>query len=347
MKTLLRRIVLLSPALLSLMIVHGSAQARTALPGALVQDEGDAQEVRETNGTWLNYIGEHPTKRTLDGRCQVLLFFSQKDFEGGKVNWAQIERFHDSYEGKIAILGIYSGSSSSAERMLDQNNMFFPVGIRTDFVEAYRIGSGSNHLLIDREGGIYWQGPLGGLWEGKMLKPMRGSRQVHEEAALVLHVERDFEGRLGTVQNKLAAGDLSRSYLDLESILKAPRTSEEEKTGAQWMLARIRGHVQLVLEQLDDLIELRDVARVDRALTALVKDLKRTPLGEPFIKLQAQLKKDEAFQRELKADEEFARIFKDYWKRGPSKSKPKIKRIIEKFDGTRGAEKARNLSLGR
>lgn len=318
-----------------------SAMPRAALAPVIAQDE--RPESLEHEGTWVNFIGASPTPRSLKGRAVVLLFFGPGSMSG--VNWGQIKAMYEEWDGKVTFLGVFSGTADQAQRLAEDNNLFFPIGIDTPFREHYAIQQASYQMLIDRDGGVYWHGPLGGLWEAKLQKGSRGASNAFEERMLFLYPQREYKGRLDRIAKKMKEGKLDAAFVALADLREDARAEPEDRAGGLELSRLLEAHVELLSEQIETQIGLREALRAQNALETIEKELRKTPYGARFKERLKELEDDEDFQRELAADKDFADLYKKYWTRAPSKWRKPITFFIEKHAGTRAARKARILSV--
>ena len=297
------------------------------------------------NGAWLNLVGQTPTVESLAGQAVCLVFFSGV---GGGVNWGQIRSFWHEFEGRgLAMIGVWTSTFQSAQQMLEQYNVHFPIGVQTNFPEFFGV-PGSQQMLLDKGGEIFWSGPVGGLWKGKLLKGMRGAKHVSRETQpLRLHVPGKFEGRIGRVQAKCFDGKLASGLKDLDYMLEDKRTTPEDLALAQTFRGHIETHIDRCMRQIESEIVFGEARRATIALESIVKELKKFPLAELAVERLSELKEDKDFQRSLDADKAFEDAYGAFWQRGLTKNKKRLEKVLSDFAGTRGAQKARNLLQSR
>lgn len=320
-----------------------------SVPSAGVQDgEEDpapGPEPLPENGAWLNLVGQTPTVESLRGQAVCLVFFSGVS---SGVNWGQIRSFWHEFEGRgLAMIGVWTSSFQAAQQMLEQYNVHFPIGVQTSFPEFFGV-PGSQQILLDKSGKIFWSGPVGGLWKGKLLKGMRGAKHVSRDTQpLRLHVPGDFDGRIGRVQEKCFDGKLASALKDLDYTLEDKRTTPEDLALAQTFRTHIETHVDRCLRQIESEIAFGEARRAMIALESIVKELKNFTLCEIAVERLSELQEDEEFQRVLEADEAFEDAYGAFWQRGLTKNKTRLEKLLSDFPGTRGAQKARNLLQSR
>ena len=309
------------------------------------EDAGqDANSLAE-NGTWFNLVGQTPTVESLRGQAVVLIFFSGVS---GGVNWGQIRSFWHEFEGRgLAMIGVWRSGLDSAKKMLEQYNVHFPVGVQTNFPDFFGV-PGSQQILLDKTGKLFWSGSVGGLWKGKLLKGMRGAKHVSPATQpLRLHIPGEFDGRLGRVQQKCFDGKLALALKDLDYVLNDKRATAEDVEGARLFRDHVELHIDRCMKQVESEIAFGEACRAMTALESIVKELKKFAIGEIAVDRLSELEKDEDFQRVLDADKAFEEAYRGFWKRGLTKSKVRLEKVISDFSGTRGAQKARNLLQSR
>ena len=297
---------------------------------------------QEGEGTWINHIGAPPTPENLKGRAVVLMFFGPASAQES-INWGLLRSLHHEWDGKVTFLGIFDGSAAGAQIFADDRNLFFPIGVDTGLRDHFAVTAQEHQLLLDREGAIFWSGPLAGLWDGKLRKGASGAANAFGERALFLHPRRAYDGAVGRAADKLRKGELGKAYEALRRVADAERSEPDERAGAEELLELLRSHVERLHEQIEGQIGLGEALRAREALELIERDLRKTPFGARLRERLDELEEDEDFQRELRADKDFADLYRAWWKRAPSKSKKKIGFFLEEHAGTRAARKARVL----
>ncbi|MFT5292092.1 MAG: hypothetical protein ACI8QS_003355 [Planctomycetota bacterium] len=309
----------------------------------LVSGARNTHSSQERTGTWANLIGEPPTLRSLKGRAVVFLFFGPKALESG-VNWNMIKAQVEEFKGKVTFLGVYSGSSREAQRVTEEHNLFFPIGTDTLLRRQLGVTEDSYQVMLDRDGGTYWHGPLSGLWNGKIRKGAKGAANVFAEGALFLFGRQDYDGRLGRIAKMMQDGKLAKAYDALLKLRADTKATTEELADEAELSELLTRHVERIFDQADLQISLGNSLQGYEALTVAEKELRKTPLGAQCKERLEELKADEDFQRELDADKDFADFYGSYWSRPPSKWKKKLTYFINNHEGTHAARKARILS---
>ncbi len=325
-----------------------------ALPTKAAAPEGgvDADE-------WVNLVGEAPTLEALEGQAVLLHFFGPqrnggrgrgRDDGGGlpQSYFMLIRKFHHEYSDKgLVILGICDQNRSTVGGYLDSYDIPYPIAIGGSTRSAFKV-EGPNHLiLLDRKGEVYWRGPCNGLWNGKLLKGIKGAKRLGERGLLALHLDLPVGKRLKKAAEQCAAGELAKALQTTEGLLEKERTEPADRAEAEAVHEAIESHVARTLEQVETCNAAREVLLAKEGLEVLSKELKKHELGAaPAARLEEMLA-DEELAEEIEAAELYQDLLADTFRRGLSKNLARLEKLIEQYPATRAAVKARNLSAGR
>ncbi|HIF42498.1 MAG TPA: redoxin domain-containing protein [Planctomycetes bacterium] len=292
---------------------------------------------------WLNWVGEDPTLKGLEGRAVMLHFFVCE--EPKKSNWLGMIRFHREFVDRgLVILAVTPESDSAVKQLLDLYPLPFAIGTGSAMAGSWGMGT-YGQILIDHQGEEFYRvDASNGVWNGKLRKSVNGSRPVGGAACLQITVSLEpLRGTKRAVQ-AMAKGELAKALGYLEAI----QAKEEGELGAQAkMLAdKTHEHLASVLKQIEESLSAGEAVLAQTALDALAKGLKRHPAGKPFLELAAKLKDDEAHQTELEAAKVYDNLVESFFRMGYGKNEKRFNTMVRDFPGTRNAEKMRNYWLG-
>ena len=291
---------------------------------------------------WFNHIGEEPSLGALEGRAVLLHFFTTRD-KVEKAWWPVLRKYHHEYADRgLMVLALTDDSPGEVERYMQENNLPFAVGagMKVDM----DLPSPFHQVLLDRKLEVYWSGPTNGLWNGKLLKGLKGSRQPGKKACLELHLEHELE--CGSWADKVfkycARGDLEKALQALERTLADDRSDADTLSEARTVKAGIEAHVARIDEQLAEQLASGDVSLAFAALEVLVKELEDHDLGSGAAQRLEEARADADLQQELEAAIEYHKIYDAIWRIGLEKNRARLEKLIAEHGDTRAARWARN-----
>ena len=310
-------------------------------PASPSPPEGDIQAEK-----WVNLIGETPTLETLKGRAVILHFFgTEKDLE--KASWPILRQFDFEYASKgLVILSFPDAGAGNLSGYFDSFNVPFPVGIGGTSREAWGVSDPFYLIFLDRNGEVFWRGPPNGLWNGKLLKGLKGAKRLGDRGVLALHLSRDPGKAMAKVASQCAEGELGAALKSVEAVTSNERSAEENRADTTFVLESIEAHVKMLMEQIEVAIKHGEVLEAVAALDVLAKELKRHPFGEaPAARLE-EVRADPVLQKEIEAAELYEKLIEAYYRRGLQKNRERFDKLIEDYGNTRAAQKTRNLLQG-
>jgi hypothetical protein len=292
---------------------------------------------------WLNWVGEPPTLKGLEGRAVMLHFFVCE--EPGKSNWLGLIRFHREFVDRgLVILAVTPDSDSAVKQLLELYPLPFAIGTGSAMASSWGMGA-YGQVLIDHEGEEFYRvDASNGVWNGKLRKSVNGSRSAGGAAYRQLTVS--LEPLRGTKRAvaALAEGELAKALGYLEAI--QAKEDGELAAQAETLADKTHEHLARVLEQIEESLAAGEAVLAQTALEALAKDLKRHPAGKPFLELVAKLKDDEEHQTELEAAKVYDNLVESFFRMGYGKNEKRFQAMVRDFPRTRAAEKMRNYWLG-
>jgi peroxiredoxin len=319
-----------------------AAAALTLGAAAPAQGVGSRAPSFESAG-WLNHIGERPTIQNLRGRTVLLHFWRSTEPAAG-ANWRLLKKFHHEYADKgLVVLLLTDEGRWAVEGTIAQQALPFPCAVGTDARERYGVGDDFHQVLIDPRGEIFWTGPTNGLWNGKLLKALKGAQRLGERGLIALHLEPATASRLKKVVTDAAKGDLAKASRKALAIAEDERVSAEERAEASDIADRLAAHTDDLMAQVEDHLARREMLPPREVLELIAKQFKGSPLGERAATRLKELIEDELLSMEVAAAELFERNRKLLWTRGPSKTLSRFQDLIERYPDSRAAEKARRV----
>lgn len=321
------------------------APAADAAPAQDVDEPASPIEARE----WIHWIGAPPANESLSGRAVLLHFFPCEKPE--KAGFLGLLKFHRDYADKgLVILAVTPDSTGRVEAILKDYDLPFAIGTGTRMHERWGVKrDGYAQVLIEPGGTVFFRSDSpNGIWNGKLLKGLRGATQLGERAHLALTIppadaeetDDDLDRRFGRVLDPLAEGELGKAVRALETARSSTSLSDAERARAVEIERAIEAHVTRILGQIETELARGEVLLARRALEALAKDLKREPLGAPAVARLAELDEDEWHLRELDAAKDYERNLEMFFRLGWEKTVERFKKLVEAHPETRAAEKA-------
>ena len=313
-----------------------------ALPSpASAQDLGEPAHALKAEH-WFNWVGDGPTMEGLRGRTVLVHFFLVKEPE--KNAFLTLCKFHEEYADKgLVILAVAPDAMGSVRRMLEDYPLPFPIGAGCRDKQRWDINAKRGQVLIDPRGNVYYRAEMAnGVWNGKLLKALKGSKRLGERGALAYRPSEEYSKRWSSVIEDLAEGELAKALKNLERVLDNEKTSAADLGEGRRLADGVKEHIAHLSEQIDVELERGAVLLARGALEALAKELKRHPLGAPALARLAALEDDGDHAKELEAAETFASLVTAFFTRGLEKNRSKFEALIDNFAGTQGAAKAEN-----
>ncbi|MCP3914296.1 MAG: hypothetical protein GY711_01935 [bacterium] len=311
------------------------------LSPARAQDVGE-EPLPLAAKTWLNYAGAPPSLAELRGRTVMVHFFRMKDITT-KAHFNLMRRFHHDHADKgLVILGMTDAPLARVEEYMAKDNLPFAVGVGTEMFDTWRVPSDFHQVTLGTDGLIYARGPSNSMWNGKLLKGLKGADRLGERACLRLVPDGDFGRGSAKTLRGLEQGELAKALKTVEGQLAKDTTTPETRAAAQRIQEAVQQHVEQLMEQLERNLERRDVLLVEAVLDGLTDDLARHALGQAARDRREELGRDEDFQLEVEAAHDFEKLMVAYYKRGYSKNVARAEKLMEKYPDTRAAEKTRN-----
>jgi len=296
---------------------------------------------------WLNWVGETPSVENLKRRTVILLLFSAKD-DYRKAFWPVLREYeHENKDKGLVILALCPEPAAEAREYMRQHNLPFAIGAGCNPKQSLGTTADFYQALVDPEGGIVWEGPTNGLWNGKLMEGMRGAKRFGDRAILVFHPKGAFGKNLAHAIDSLADGEIAKALKAIDVASADGHATDEDKKQADMLRAQVEEHVVHLLAQIEELIQAREVLTATQDLAVIAKELRDHELGKRAANRSEELVKDAAFQKETKAAKAYEEIYDDFQHLGLKKNAERLKKLSEDFAGTRAAEKAANLVAGR
>lgn len=309
-------------------------------PAVLAQEVGEpARDLSAAH--WFNWIGDGPTIEGLRGRTVLVHFFKVEEPE--KNGFMTLCKFHEEHADKgLVILAVAPDAMGSVRRLLGEYPLPFAVGAGCSDKGAWGIEQDRGQVLIDAKGNVYYRAEAAnGVWNGKLLKALKGSKRLGDAASLAYLPEGEYSKRWKAALSDLSQGSLAKALAKIERVTESEKSAPADVAEGDDLLDEVEAHLERLHEQIEEELERGEVLRARGALAALAKDLKRHPLGTRAIARLEELDGDEEHLREVEAAEQFEDLVTAFFVRGLEKNRAKFDRLIEDYAGTTGATKAR------
>lgn len=315
-----------------------------SIPAALpAQDVGDpAGPLRAAQ--WYKWVGDGPSTESLLGQTLLVHFFvTEKPRLAGLLTLA---KFHNEHADKgLVILAVTPDPPEKVEELLRDYPVPFAVGAGADIGRDWGVPGKYAQIVVDPEGEIFYRANASNaVWNGKLLKALKGAKRLKERAHLKLTPRGEYGRRAKKAIDLLRKGELAKAVAALEATL-ARKGPDEERADAEKLLAAVEAHVQSLTAQIEKAIEMREVLLANGALEALADDLGKHILGRPARLRLTDLEADPAHRRELEAAQQYEKLIDAFFIRGYEKNEKRFEKLREDYPGTSAAEKARQWAF--
>ncbi len=292
--------------------------------------------------TWLNHAGADPSLESLEGRTVIVHFFRIKD-AATLAHFGVLRKFHYEHADKgLVVLAVTDASRGSVEEYLAKDNLPFAIGIGTEMFDTWNVPGSFHQVTLGTDGLIYARGPANSMWNGKLLKGLKGAQRLGDRASLRFVPEGEFGRGSDKTLARLGDGELAKALKIIEGQLAKTATTAQTRAEAQRLQAAIEAHVKHLMEQLERNLERRDVLLVEEVLEALTDDLARHPLGQAARDRREELSRQGDYAEEVEAAHAFVKLMGAYYQRGYSKNVARAEKLMKKYPATRAAELTRN-----
>ncbi len=208
--------------------------------------------------------------------------------------------------------------------------------------EAYAVSGFPSSVLIDPQGNVAWTGHPSSLTASTVKSALKGAK-APGGGFLSLRVDRELAKKLSSAVDDALEGALGKALASAQKAAADERVGETERADAQWLADEILGFGTLLLGQADAYLARREVLSALEVFRALEDELAGTDVGKTAAERLATIADDDSIQTEIEAAEAFAKA-QDYAKRrGRDKAGKKFEAIVEKYPGTRAAERAKTI----
>jgi hypothetical protein len=328
-------------ALLSLVLALEPSAGR-----ALAQEIGDPAPPISAD-TWTGWIGDGPSTDALRGRTVLVHFFVTEKPKSAA--WLTLLKFHQDYADKgLVILAVTADSSSKVESMLADFPLPFAVGAGSNMHADWGVGGKYAQFLVAPDGKIFFHAAsANGVWNGKLLKALKGAKRLKERAPTRLVPSGEFGRKANGALNLLGQGQLGKALAALERTRDGDTTTAEDRADAERLIEATEKHLERVAKQIEASLDRREVLPATAALEVLAKDLKRHPLGAPFRERLEALAEEPEHLRETEAAEEYDKLVEAFFSRGWEKNLARFEKLVEDYPATRAADKMQIFWIAR
>lgn len=321
------------------LILGGLCATPAAAQIAAGSDAPDAFEADR----WFNWIGDDPNLATFEGRAVLLHYFAAKKPKSAQ--FLGLLKFWEDYSDKgLVILAVCPNSPAEVQEMLKTYPLPFPVaaGFKS---EPWGIHSRSAQILIERKGTVYYSvAAANGIWNGKLLKGLKGSKRMGDSAYLRFVPDSPVSKPFSKVAAHWGAGELAKGLAQLDRVKQLEPDGEAERSELR---TGVLEHIERLMEQIRARSRAGEPAHALAALEALAKDLKRHELGKAPAALLKEMEEDEQVQGELEANKLYEELVSDFFRIGWKKNEKRFRDFAKKYDGFRAAQKIQHFWIPR
>ncbi len=297
--------------------------------------------------TWTGWIGDGPSLEALRGRTVLVHFFVTE--KPRRAAWLTLLLFHHEYADKgLVILAVTADSSEQVEKMLTDFPLPFAVGAASDMRADWGVYGKYAQFLVVPDGTLYFRADSpNGIWNGKLLKALKGAERLKERAPARLVPRGEFGRKAKGALKLLAEGRLGKALATLERTRDGASTTPEDRADAVRLIEATEEHLERVAAQIEAALDNREVLPATAALEILAAELKRSPLGAPFRDRLEELGREPEHLRETAAAEEYEKCVQAFFARGWQKNLARFEKLVERYPATRAAEKMHDFWIAR
>jgi len=247
---------------------------------------------------------------------------------------------HDEFGSQgLVVVAVSDEDSKLVSDYLDSMGIQIPVGSGSTAGSAYGVKGIPHSVLIDPQGKVAWSGSPYSISKGAVKEALKGAKK-RSTNFMAIPLETEVTGRLAAPAKSMAAGNPGKALSSLRAIEADAKSTAEEKTEAQTLIASIDEHVQLLNGQAESFVKARDVLKGLTVIDALAKEFAGAPIGDAAKTRAEAIRKDENLAKEIVAAEAFARAQEQASKLGSGKAKAKLQEVADKYKGTRAGDRA-------
>ena len=317
-----------------------------AVPNGPVADDAVGRAAPAIGAeVWVNHFGEPPGLEAYRGRPILVELWSVASGPS-RGAWPQIvELFERHGPQGLAVVGLTEDPVPAVADHVELAGLPFPVGAASRSPRHFRELSGTDALpqafLVAADGTILWHGHPSKLAEKTVTRALQGAAAPPKRPMLALQV--DLEGR-GAVEKAIELvrdGELAKALRIAEGVVRNEKAAEAERVTAVHLVDRVDGHVQSLLDQVELAFERRAMIAGRDALQGLADELRGHELGQDAAELLERLESDDVLSRELEAAVRYEELLEIGARDGMVRVRDRIEDLVDAFDGTRAATKAK------
>ena len=193
--------------------------------------------------------------------------------------------------------------------------------------------------LINPEGEVVWTGHPGSLSKGKVKDALKGAKGS-SGGYLGYTTSEELDNSLKKAVKEAAAGKLGKAYAEAKKVAANEKLAQPVRDEAEAFAGELSDFAGLLNKQAEGLIEKGMVLKGIAVIEDLVGVTKGMPVEQDVVARLKEIEGDEALQNEIAAAEALQKAVDAIQKRGFKKSKKKLEAVVDKYPGTKAAERA-------
>lgn len=194
--------------------------------------------------------------------------------------------------------------------------------------------------LINPEGEVVWTGHPAELTSGKVKDALKGAK-APKGGYLGFQVARELPSQLKGAIKSAGDGKLAKAHADAMSVAQNEKLEQSIRDEAETFAGEVMAYANLLRDQGEKFISNRYMIQGIEVLSSVADAMDGMELSAELEKRLGEIEEDEELQNELAAEEALVKAMEAAEKRGMKKSIKKFESVVEKFEGTKAADRAR------
>ncbi len=253
---------------------------------------------------------------------------------------------HDQFGAQgLVVVAVSDETDALVADYVDSMGITIPVAAGSPASPRYGVKGIPHSVLIDPQGKVVWSGSPYALSKSAVKDALKGAKK-RSTNFLALPVDSEAKGRLASPAKAMESGNLGKALPALRTLEADAKSTDDEKAEVATLIGTIEEHVVLLNGQAEAFVSARDVLKALTVFDALTKEFAGQPIGDAAKKRAADIRGDDALAKEIAGAEAFARAQEQAAKLGTTKAKAKFQDVVDKFKGTRAAERAAAMLRG-
>lgn len=244
----------------------------------------------------------------------------------------------------LVVLALSDEEPAKVERYVEELGLGdLRVAAGSQAARAYGVQGLPSTRLLSPEGAIVWEGHPRSLTAGDVEKALEGARPAPAGGFLAFRPAGEYSEELSGLVEAAEAGELGKALAGAAKRIAMPNAEAGVVEEAKAFQGEVTEYVELLGTQVARMVEERNILPALDAYGILATELRGTEVGAGFAERLEKIEADEALMNEAEAAKALARANELAARRGKKKAKQKFEDVVEKFPGTKAAERAGDI----